>query len=98
MGEDAGDILSTTGISDEHRKVYSRVVSKFDDYFGVRKNLVFEHATFNQARQLSDETAEYFITRLQKLAETCKFSELKSDMIRDRLVIGIQDGQLSQHL
>ena len=52
MGEDAEDILSTTGISDEHRKVYSQVVSKFDDYFGVQKNLVFKRATFNQERQL----------------------------------------------
>ena len=73
-------------------------MSKFDDYFGVRKNLVFERATFNQARQLSDETAEHFITRLHRLAETCEFGELKSDMIRDRLVIGIRDGQLSERL
>ena len=34
----------------------------------------------------------------QILAETCEFSELKSDIIRDRLVIGIQDGQLSKRL
>ena len=37
-----GHILSTTNISDEHKKVYSRVVSKFDEYFGVWNNLVFE--------------------------------------------------------
>ena len=58
----------------------------------------FERATFNQACQLSDETAEHFIMRLHRLAETCEFGELKSDMIRDRLVIGIRDGQLSERL
>ena len=98
MGEDAEDILSTTNISEEHKKVYSRVLSKFDEYFGVRKNLVFERATFNQARQLSDETAEHFITRLHRLSDNCEFGELKADMIRDRLVIGIRDLQLSERL
>ena len=97
MGEDAEDILSTTNISEEHKKVYSRVLSKFDEYFGVRKNLVFERATFNQARQLSDETAEHFITRLHRLSDNCEFGELKADMIRDRLVIGIrrQDNKIN---
>jgi len=59
---------------------------------------VFEHASFNQARQLSDETAEQFITRLHRLANNCEFGELKSEMIRDRPVIGIRDKNLSERL
>jgi len=35
MDEDAEDILATTDISEEHKKVYSRVLVKFDDYFRV---------------------------------------------------------------
>ena len=35
MGGDAEDILATTDISEEHKKVYSRVLAKFDDYFRV---------------------------------------------------------------
>ena len=61
MGDDAGDVLATTNISDGDKKDYGKVVKKFNDYFKVRKNTVFERANFNLARQLADETAEHFI-------------------------------------
>jgi len=59
---------------------------------------MFEHANFNQARQLLDETAEQFIMILHRLANNCEFGELKSEMIHDRLVIGIRDKNLSKRL
>ena len=98
MGEDASDVLDTTDISPENRKKYSEVLSKFDEYFKVRKNLVYERANFNRANQLCDESAEQFITRLHQMADSCEFGELKNEMIRDRLVIGIRDEQLSERL
>ena len=64
----------------------------------MRKNLVYERASFNLAHQLADESAEQFITRLHQLAENCEFGDLKNEIIRDRLVIGIRDGQLSERL
>ena len=98
MGEDAEAVLTTTRITDEDRADYSKVLEKFDGYFKVRKNLVFERATFNQARQLSDELAEQFITRLHLLADNCEFGNLRDEMICGRLVIGIHDKQLSERL
>ena len=53
---------------------------------------------FNLAYQLADESAEQFITRLHQLAVNCEFRDLKNEMIRDRLIIGIRDGQLSEQL
>ena len=35
---------------------------------------------------------------LYKLAEDCNYGELKSEMIRDRLVVGIRDINLSERL
>ena len=71
-------------------------MQKFDEYFKVRKNLVYKRANFNLAHQLADQSAEQFITRLHQLAENYEFGDLKNEMIRDRLVIGICDGQLSE--
>ena len=51
-----------------------------------------------QATQLCDESAEQFITRLHQMAESCEFGNLKKEMIRDRLVIGVHDAQLSERL
>ena len=98
MGEDAEAVLATTRISDKDRADYSKVLEKFDGHFKVRKNLIFERATINQARQLSDETADQFITRLHLLADNCEFENLRDEMIRDQLVIGIHDRRLSKRL
>ena len=98
MGDDAGDVLATTNNSDGDKKDYGKVVKKFNDYFKVRKNTVFECANFNLARQLTDETAEHFIIRLHQMADNCEFGAMRSEMIRDRLVIGIRDEQLSERL
>lgn len=98
MGDDAGDVLATTNISDGDKKDYGKVVKKFNDYLKVRKNTVFERANFNLARQLADETAEHFIIRLHQMADNCEFGAIRSEMIRDRLVIGIRDEQLSERL
>ena len=98
MGENAEEVLATTNITNERKKEYTEVVRKFDKYFKVRKNLVYECASFSLAHQLADEPVENFITRLHQLAENYEFGGLKSEMIRDRLVIGICDGQLSECL
>ena len=73
-------------------------MAKLNDYFKVRKNVILERARFNRRNQLQGETAEQYITTLYRLAETCEYGELTSQMIRDRLVVGIQDISLSERM
>ena len=91
LGKEAEDILDSTGISEEHRKQYSQVLSNFDAFFGIRKNMIIESAKFNRRCQLPEEPAEQFIASLYNLAADCKYRELKGEMIRDRIVVGIRD-------
>ena len=98
LGEDAEDVLDTTRITSEDKKKYSKVIEGFDSYFKVRKNLIFERARFNKRNQLPHETAEQFITEVHRLAENCEFGPMKDELIRDRLVVGICDSTLSEHL
>ena len=42
MGEEAGDVLKTTKIEEANRKKYDKVIDKFDGFFKVRRNTVFE--------------------------------------------------------
>ena len=44
MGDEAEDTLVSTNISDDNRKNYSRVIAKFDAFFKIRKNIIFERA------------------------------------------------------
>ena len=39
-----------------------------------------------------------FITDLYRLAEFCDYKVLQGEMIRDRIVVGIRDSQLSEKL
>ena len=98
MGQTAEDTLSSTGISSEGKKKFKTVMEKFDTFFQVRKNVIFEHARFNRRSQGQSESIEQFITSLYQLAETCEYGELKDEMIRNRIVVGIRDQALSEHL
>ena len=46
----------------------------------------------------SDESAEQFITSLYSLAENCAYGELRDEMIRECIVVGIHNGPLSERL
>ena len=98
LGADAEDILSTTNISTENRKKYQKVLEKFDDFFAVRRNIIFERARFNKRTQQQGESAEDYITVLHQLAESCEYGDIKEEMIRDRLVVGIRDEAMSERL
>ena len=98
LGDEANDILTTTGITEEQMKVYDTVVTKLDEFFAVRKNVIFDRAKFNTRFQQPGESAEQFIAELYVLAEECEYGGLKDQMIRDRIVVGIRDAKLSQRM
>lgn len=98
MGDAADDVMTTFVFGDEgDRLKYDKVKEKFDQYFLVRRNVIYERAKFNQRTQ-ADETAEEFITSLHCLAEHCNFGALKEEMIRDRIVVGVKDATLSEKM
>ena len=41
---------------------------------------------------------EAFITSLFTLVDNCAYGALKEEMIRDRIVVGLQDGKLAENL
>ena len=98
LGEEAESVLASTHITSEKRQKYDTVVAKLNGHFKVRKNVIFERARFNHRNQLAGESAEQYITTLYSLLENCEYGELTSQMIRDRLVVGIRDNVLSERL
>ena len=99
MGDEAEDTLVSTNISEGDRKNYSRVITKFDAFFKVRKNIIiFERAQFNDRSQREGESMEQFITSLYNLAESCEYGEMKAEMIHDRIIVEIRDRALSEQL
>ena len=98
MGDQADDILISFKLSTSQLKQYHTVKTKFDEHFVVRRNIIFERAKFSRRRQEDGETVDTFITALHALAEHCDYGTLKDEMIRDRIVVGLQDSKLSEKL
>ena len=89
--------MSTNATSDD-RKDFDRTIAKFDEYFKVRKNVIYERARFNRRNQQSGESAEQYIMALYALSEHCEYGNMTEEMIRDRLVVGMRDTALSEKL
>lgn len=98
MGDEANDVLATTGITEEEKKVYDTVITKLDDYFKERRNVIFDRAKFNTRCQQPGESADHFIAALYTLAVDCNYGDLKEELIRDRIVVGVRDAKLSERL
>ena len=77
---------------------YDIVMGKFKEYFLPKRNLIHKRACFNDLRQREGESAEEFVRALYEMAGKCDYSAIMDELIRDRLVVGIGDKNLSQKM
>uniref|UniRef100_A0A1X7UNS4 Uncharacterized protein n=1 Tax=Amphimedon queenslandica TaxID=400682 RepID=A0A1X7UNS4_AMPQE len=83
MKEDAEVVMDSTNHSVGHKKVIATVLQKFE---------------FNRCSQMEEETMEQFIIELYRLADNCNYQGFRDKMIRDRLMVGIRDQRVSEHM
>ena len=97
MGGNAHEISKSFHLNEEEA-TFEKVVKCFNDHFIGKTNLIFERAKFNRRYQLENESVIDFIEDLNKLAETCNYGDLKDELIRDKIVVGIHNKALSEKL
>ena len=99
MGPEADHIFKTfTFASADDANKFDKVIELYEAHFIPRRNITYERAQFYQRTQKDGETIETFVRTLYDLAEHCTFGALKSEQIKDRIVIGVQNSTLSQKL
>jgi len=98
LGRDAQRILQTIPFpTSAGRDDLPTVINALENHFKPRRNEVFERYMFNTAVQEPGETIDDYVTRLRRLAVSCKFSttaeclSYEDSMIRDRLILGTSD-------
>ena len=64
LGEEADSVLTSVHATAADRKDYQKTLKLFDDYFQVRRNIIFERARFNRSDQLPGESSEQYIMEL----------------------------------
>lgn len=77
---------------------FKAVLQKFDDYFVPRRNTIHERTKFYLRTQQQGESIEGFVRSLHELAEHCNFGDKEEEYIRDRLITGMSDKDLSRDL
>jgi hypothetical protein len=82
---------------DAERKTLANVLIMFRAHCEPVKNVVYERMKFNSMRQ-GELTIHQFITALQSQADVCEYGDMRNDLVRDRIVVGVSDQKLREYL
>lgn len=77
---------------------YSEIVSTLTNHHNPRPSTIVQRFRFNSRTRLQGETVRQFVAELRKLSEYCDFEEKLDEMLRDRLVCGINETKTQQRL
>ena len=91
MGKECLQIFLNLKLSMEEQQDIDECIKALEAYLKPKRNVVYERYLFNMCQQNSGETVDSYVNRLQKVASTCQLRTLTEELIRDRLVIGLQD-------
>ena len=69
-----------------------------ETHFKPQRNVVYERYVFNSCVQSVEESVDVYVNRLRKLSSSCEFGVLTDKLIRDRLVIGVNNRDLKGRL
>lgn len=61
-------------------------------------NETYERYVFNRRDHETNETVDAYVTAVRKLAKTCNYGALTDALIRDRIVVGINDNSARKKL
>ena len=67
------------------------MVEKFKAHCDPQKNETYERYIFRSRVQAEQEPINQFITDIKVKAKSCNFGELADGIIRDQIVIGVND-------
>ncbi|CAL9695031.1 unnamed protein product [Knipowitschia caucasica] len=71
---------------------------KFREMCNPQTNITMERHKFNTRNQKAGETVESYVSDLRIKAKSCNFGELREELVRDRLVCGINNDHLRKVL
>ena len=71
---------------------------KFEEHCEPKKNASYERYKFFSRAQESGESIDQYVTILRKLCETCEFGTLKNSLIKDRIVLGVNNTKTRERL
>ena len=79
-------------------KSFEELVELMKNHLQPRPSVIVERFTFHSRNRKEGESVAVYVAELKKLSEHCGFGDTLNDMLRDRLVCGINDGGIQRRL
>lgn len=98
IGEEGVRHFDSFEITEANREIYAEVVKAFDNFCSPKKNTVYERYVFRQRTQSDGEPFDTFLIHIRQLVSTCEFGDKENEMLRDQIVMGVNDHKLQRKL
>lgn len=97
-GRGALYVYNTFVFTEDETDKFDVVMEKFEQYCTQRKNETYEGYVFRNRLQKESESIEQYVTDLRLKSQTCNFGTLCDSLIRDQIVVGVQDNKVRLYL
>ena len=99
MGSDAYRLLrSLISPSKPSEKSFAQIMEVLKDHYNPLPSEIMQRFHFHSRAQKSGKKVATYLAELRGIAEHCNFGASLDDMLRDRLVVGINDAALQRRL
>ena len=79
-------------------KTYAELVEALSKHYRPTPSEIVERYKFHSRVRKAGESIAYYVAELRSLSEYCNFGAVLNDMIRDRLVCGLNDAAIQKRL
>ncbi|XP_056089857.1 uncharacterized protein LOC130069774 [Rhinichthys klamathensis goyatoka] len=79
-------------------KTFGELVELLKEHFNPKPSEIVQRFKFNSRSREEGETVLEYVAVLRKLAHDCNYGEKLTEMLRDRLVCGINDDRIQRRL
>jgi transposase InsO family protein len=98
VGVESVKVIESNSTYDENSSTVDEVIEMLRTYCIGEQNVIHERYLFNSVIQSDGQLFETFYLELRRKAQRCKFGASEADLIRDRIVLGIQDDSTRRKL
>ena len=91
-------LRSLAGADKINTEPYKDLVKILQDHYDPNPSPIVQCFKFNSRVRGPDETVAKYVAALRALAEHCFYGDILDDMLRDRLVCGVQQDSIQQRL
>ena len=79
-------------------KSFEELVELMKNHLRPRPSVIIERFTFHSRNRKEGESVAVYMAELKKFSEHCGYGDTLNDMLRERLVCGINDGGIQRRL